>query len=156
MNTSDAMAWKADEADLYSTRQTVQENTWDSFYLSEGEKEYWRRQDLSVDKILTGVFTIVLSEILRNGIGTLAVVGGITILSMFILIPTRYRVLAQVWNYLPCVLVYIQNILDCRLIPFFGTYLTNMQFVPILYIITGGILSAAGFKIYPKYQVRAR
>lgn len=106
--------------------------------------------------IVTGVFTMVLSEVLRNGIGTLAVIGGITILSMFILVPARYRVLAQIWNYLPCVLVYIQNILDCRLIPFFGTYLTNMQFAPILYLIISVILLVAGFKIYQRYQVRAR
>lgn len=106
--------------------------------------------------ILTGIFTMVLSEILGSGIGTLAVIGGITILSMFINIPVQYRVLAQIWAYLPCVLVYTQNILDYRLIPFFGTYLTNIQFVPILYIVTGGLLSATGLKIYQRCQVRAR
>ena len=282
MNNADAMAWKADEAELYSMREALLESSWDSFYLTEGEKEYWRSQEVSVEKpmeyaykdgwlmllygvytigliaqltiavclsnvftveqtrktdqlifcsrygkgtlylakmlagisfsagvsllytiaafaltmavygsdgfssaiqliyaeysaplsiggvvlisyglmlaasVLTGVFTMVLSEILRNGTGTLAVIGGITILSMYVLIPAQYRVLAQIWNYLPCVFVYIQNILNCRLIPFFGTYLTNIQFVPILYIATGGILSVAGFKIYQRYQVSAR
>lgn len=279
----DAMAWEADETELYNMRQTVLEKSWNSFYLSEGEKEYWRSQELSVEKpikyaykegwwmllmygfytvgltaqltiavclsnvftveqtrktdqlilcsrygkgrlylakmfagisfsagvsllytitvfalaiavyggdgfssaiqliypdysaplsvggvvlisyglmliasILTGVFTMVLSEILRNGIGTLAVIGGITILTMFVSIPYRYRVLAQIWNYLPCVLVFAQNIMDCRLIPFFGTYLTDMQFAPILYTALTGILSAAGLKIYQKYELKAR
>lgn len=282
MNAADALIWEADEVELYSMRQAELEDSWDSFHLTEGEKEYWRRQELSVEKpvayaykdgwlvllynlytiglmaqltiavclsnvftveqtrktdqlilcsrcgkgtlylaktfagisfstgisllytiatfaltmavygsdgfsaaiqliypdcsvplsvggvvlicyvlmliasILTGVFTMVLSEILRSGIGTLSVIGGITILSMYTLIPVRYRVLAQIWNYLPCVIVDIQNMLDCRLIPFFGTYLTNMQFVSILYFITGGILSVAGLKIYQRYQVRAR
>lgn len=50
MNIADAMAWDADEAELYSTRQAVLENRWDKFYLTEGEKEYWRRQELSVEK----------------------------------------------------------------------------------------------------------
>ena len=36
MNTSDAMAWKADEAELYSMREAVLESSWDSFYLTEG------------------------------------------------------------------------------------------------------------------------
>lgn len=278
----DAMAWEVDEADLYSMWQDALENSWNSFYLTEGEKEYWRRLELSVEKpieyaykegwwtlldglytiglmaqltiavclsnvftveqtrktdqlilcsrygkgtlylakifagisfsagisllymiaafvlttvvygsdgfsaaiqliytdysaplsvgevvligyglmlvasILTGVFTMVLSEILRNGIGTLAVIGGIIILSMFVLIPYQYRVLAQIWDYLPCTFISIWNILDCRLVPFFGTYLTNIQFVPVLYIVIAGILSVIGFKIYQKYQVGAR
>ena len=283
MNIADAMAWDANEVELYSMRQDMLENSWNIFYLTEGEKEYWRRQELFVEtpieyaykegwwmllnyglytvglmaqltvavclsnvftveqtrrtdqlilcsrygkgtlylakmfagisfsagvsllytlaiftltmaiyggdgfsaaiqlifpdcsaplsvggvvlisyglvfaaSILTGVFTMVLSEILRNGIGTLAVIGGITILTMFITIPVQYRVLAQIWSYLPCVLAYTQNILDYRLIPFFGTYLTNIQFVPILYVVTGGILSVTGLKIYQRYQVRAR
>lgn len=282
MNDAEAMVWEADEAELYSRRQAVLEDGWNGFHLTEGEKAYWRSQELSVEKpveyaykdgwmmllydlytiglvaqltiavclsnvftveqtrktdqlilcsrygkgtlylakmlagisfsagvsllysiaafalsmavyggdgftsaiqllypeysaplsiggvaligyglmvagsILTAVFTMVLSEILRNGIGTLAAVGGITILSMFILIPVQYRVLAQIWNYLPCVFVDIQNLLDYRLVPFFGTYLTNMQFVPILYIVTGGLLSVVGLKIYQRYQVRAR
>ena len=282
MTTSVAMDWKPDEAELYSMRQAMLENDWNSYYLTEGEKEYWRKQELFIEapfeysykegwwtlldalytfglmaqltiavclsnvftveqtrkthqlilcsrygkgtlyrakifagisfaagvsllytvaafvltmavlggegfsaaiqliypeysaplsvggvvligygvmliaSILTSVFTMVLSEILRNGIGTLAVVGGIIILSMFVNIPYQYRVLAQIWDYLPCTFVSIWNILDCRLIPFFGTYVTNMQFVPVMYIVMTGIFSAIGFKIYQGYQVGAR
>ncbi|MCH5334020.1 MAG: ABC transporter permease [Agathobacter sp.] len=282
MTVSAAMDWKADEADLYRKRQDMLENYWDGYYLSEGEKEYWRQQELSVEKpftyaynegwerlfvvfytlglmaqltiaiclsnvftieqsrktdqlilcsrngkgtlylaklfagigfaagisllytiavfalslailggegfgaalqliypdcslplsvgqavliayglmliasILTGIFTMVLSEILRNGIGTLSVIGGIILLSMFVNIPYHYRVLAQIWDYLPCSYLTIWNVLDCRLVPFFGTYLNGMQFVPILYLVTAGILWLAGYKIYQAYQVRAR
>ena len=48
MSIADTMAWDADEAQLYSTRQAVLENSWNSFFLTEGEKEYWSRQELSV------------------------------------------------------------------------------------------------------------
>ena len=279
MNTEDALKWEADEADLYSRRQDMLENNWKYYYLNEGEKEYWRQQELSIEKpieyaykegwwtlldalytigimtlltiaiclsnvftveqsrktdqlifcsrygkgtlylskmlagisfaagisllytvvtvvqtlavygsdgffaafqliypdysarisvgqavviayallfiaaILTGVFTMVLSEILQNGIGTLATISGIIILSMFVRIPYHNRVLAQIWDYLPSVFLSIWGIFDCRLIPFVGTYLTNTQFVPILYIVIAGILSVTGFRIYQKYQV---
>lgn len=282
MNSDVAMHWEPDEEELYRMRQDMLENHWNSFYLYEGEKAYWRQQELSVEKpfkyaykqgwwtlldalytiglmaqltiavclsnvftveqvrktdqlilcsrygkgtlylakifagisfsagisllymiaafvltiavyggdgfsaaiqliytdysaplsvggvvligyglmfvasILTGIFTMVLSQILRNGIGTLAVIGGIIILSMFVLIPYQYRMLAQIWDYLPCTYISIWNILDCRLVPFFRTYLTSIQFVPILYIVIAGILSVTGFKIYQKYQVGAR
>lgn len=281
MNSAEAINWEADEAELYRMRQDVQENHWNSFYLTEGEKEYWRRQELSVEKpieyaykegwrtllydldliglmvffsivvclsnvftveqtrktdqlilcsrygkgmlylakmlvgisfaacisllytivavllvllvyegdgffaafqlidpnysapisvghavligyglllaaaILVGIFTMVLSEILKNGMGTLATISGSILLFMFVSIPYQYRMLSQIWNYLPSVFLSIWSI-DCRLVPFFGTYLTNIQFVPILYIVTAGILSVIGFKIYQKYQVGAR
>lgn len=282
MNVDNAMNWEADEEDMYSRRQAMLEDGWNGDYLKEGEKEYWRQQELSVDKpfeyaykdgwqtllnalytigfmtlltitvclsnmfpveqarrtdqlilssrygkgtlytakmlagisfaagssllytitavaltmafyggagfgaaiqfvypnysaplsvgeavligyglllvaaILTGVFTMVLSEILGNGMGTLAAVSGIIILTMFVDIPDRYRVLAQLWNYLPSEFISIWGIFDRRLVPFAGTYLTSMQFVPILYIVIGGVLSVTGFKIYKKYQVGAR
>ena len=282
MSTSDTMKWKADETDLYSKRQDMLENVWSSYYLSEGEKAYWRQRELLTERpiayaykegwwrllnalytiglvalltiavclsnvftveqtrktdqlifssrygrgalylakllagvsfavgisllytiftvlltlmiygcdgfsaafqliypdcsapisvgeavligyglvpvgaVLASIFTMVLSEILRNGIGTLAAISGIIILSMFVSIPYHYRVLAQIWDYLPSIFLSIWGVFDCRLVPFFGTYLTGIQFVPILYILTAGILTVTGFKIYQKFQVGAR
>ena len=106
--------------------------------------------------VLTGVFTMILSEILKNGVGTLAVLSGIIILSMFVSIPNHFRVLAQIWNYIPSVFLAIWNIFDCRLVPFMGTYLTNIQFVPILYIVISILLSVLGYQIYRRNQVETR
>lgn len=282
MTSDAAIHWEPDEAELYCKRQDMLEHHWSSFYLYEGEKEYWRRQELSVEKpfkyaykegwwtllydleliglmtlltiticlsnvftveqtrktdqlifcsrygkgtlylakmlvgisfavgisllytiaavllvlvvyggdgffaafqlidsnysapisvghavligyglllvaaLLIGVFVMVLSEILKNGIGTLATISGIIIWAMFVSIPYHYRVLSQIWNYLPSIFISRSGIFDCRLIPFFGTYLTNIQFVPFLYIVIAGILSVVGYKIYQKYQVGAR
>ena len=282
MTTDEAFAWEADEADLHDKRQDALEKIWEGLRLSEGEKEYWREQELSIEKplkfaykegwwtlcnalntiglmalitiaiclsnvftveqvrktdqlifcsrhgkgtlylakilagmsfaagiaflytaaafiealavygadgftaafqliypdysapvsvgravltgygmvfiaaILTGVFVMVLSEVVKNGIGTLAAVNGIIFLSMYVNIPPHYRVAGQIWNYLPSVFLMMRNIFDCRLVPFGGMYLTNIQFVPFLYIAIAGGLSAAGLKIYQIYQVRAR
>ncbi len=101
--------------------------------------------------VLAGAFVMVLSEILKNAVGTLAVISGVIILSMFVNIPVHLRVLAQIWNYLPSVFLSLWNIFDCRLVPFAGTYLTNTQFVPVLYLGMVGLLLTAGFKIYQRY-----
>ena len=106
--------------------------------------------------ILTGAFVMVLSEALKNGTGTLAVANGIILLTVFVDMPYRYRALAQIWEYIPSELLSIWSIFDSRLVPLAGTYLTNIQFVPVLYTAATGIIFVIGFKIYQRYQVEAR
>ena len=282
MTTTEAFDWEADEAELYSRRQDMLEQTWERFSLSEGEKEYWRRQELSAERplrfaykegwwtlfnalyttgitvllavaiclsnaftveqvrktdqlifcsrygkgslylakilagisfavgvaflytaasfiealavyggdgfsavfqlvfpacsaqisvgqavltgyglmfiaaVLTGVFVMVLSEVVKNGTGTLAVANGIILLTVFVDMPYRYRVLAQIWEYLPSEFLSTWSIFDSRLVPLAGTYLTNIQFVPILYTVMAGGLSVIGLKMHQRYQVEAR
>lgn len=282
MTTSDAFVWEPDETELYGRRSEMLEHVWDFYCLSEGEKEYWRRQESSTGKpveyaykegwwtlldalytigimtlltvaiclsniftaeqsrktdqlifcsrygrdtlylakilagasfavgiaflytaatfiatlavyggdgfsaayqliypdysapisvgqaaltgygmlfvaaVMTGIFVMVLSEILKNGTGTLAVVCGVILLTMIVNMPSHYRVLAQAWNYIPSVFLAIWGVFNCRLVPVAGTYLRGTQFVPILYAVITGILAVVGFKIYQKYQVRAR
>ncbi len=279
MDTTELLDWKPDEEELYRRRQETLELLWNSTYLTEGEKEYWRRQEQSVEKpfvyaykegwwvmldslytigtitlltiavclsnvftteqvrktdqlifcsrhgkralylakllagisfaaatalfyilveavlvlpvygwdgfsslfqliypdcsahisagqavlisyglllaaaVFMGIFTMVLSEILKNGVGTLAVISGIIIFSMFVDIPGHVRILSQAWDYLPNNFLAIWSIFDCRLVSFAGRYFTNVQFVPVLYMVISGTLSAAGFQLYQRYQV---
>ena len=44
---------------------------------------------------------MVLSEMLRSSVGTLSLVTGMVILSIFVNVPEHLRVLSQVWSYLP-------------------------------------------------------
>lgn len=106
--------------------------------------------------VLTGVFAMVLSEVVKNGTGTLAVANGFILLTVFVDMPYRYRVLAQIWEYLPSEFLSTWSIFDSRLVYFAGTYQTNIQFVPILYTAIAGGLSVIGFKIYQRHQVEAR
>ncbi len=282
MDAAETLNWKPDETELYAGRQDMLENLWNSAYLTEGEKEYWRQQEMSMETpfmyaykegwwmlldglytigimtlltiaiclssvfpverarktdqlifcsrygkrtlylakilagisfaagtallytaaamvlalavygcdgfgaafqliypdysgsisvgqavlisyglllaaaVLAGAFVMVLSEILRNAVGTLAVISGVIILSMFVDIPYHFRVLAQIWDYLPSMFLSLWNIFDCRLVPFAGTYLTNTQFVPVLYLGMAGVLLAGGSKLYQRHQAEIR
>ncbi len=282
MDPAEALNWEPSEAELYEGRTEMLEDLWDGAYLTEGEKEYWRQQELSVKTpfvyaykegwwmlldglytigiitlltiavclssvfpverarktdqlifcscygkrtlylakilagisfavgiallytaaamvlalavygcdgfgaafqliypdysgsisvgqavlisyglllaaaVLAGAFVMVLSEILKNAVGTLAVISGVIILAMFVNLPVHLRVLVQIWNYLPSVFLSLWNIFDCRLVPFAGTYLTNAQFAPILYLGMTGALLAGGSKLYQKHQAEIR
>ncbi|MBQ6844950.1 MAG: ABC transporter permease subunit, partial [Agathobacter sp.] len=51
--------------------------------------------------LFEGVFVMMLSEVLHSSVGTLSVAIGIIILTMMISVPEEYRLLAQMWNFLP-------------------------------------------------------
>lgn len=106
--------------------------------------------------ILTGTFVMVLSEALRSNMGTLALVSGMVILTMFVNFPEQHRVLYQLWSYLPSNFLSEWGIFDSRLVPFFGTYLTAWQAVPALYLIITIVLAFLGKRIYQRYQVSGR
>lgn len=44
---------------------------------------------------------MVISEMFRSGIVALAISTGLIILGNVIMIPTQYRVIAQIWDWLP-------------------------------------------------------
>lgn len=107
--------------------------------------------------ILVGIFVMLLSELFRSSLGTLALTVGLIILCMFVSsLPERYRVLSQAWSYLPSNAVAVWNIFDCRTVPVFGQILVFWQAVPILYAILGGALAVIGKKRYVSCQVSGR
>lgn len=101
--------------------------------------------------VLTGTFVMVISGLLRSNMGTLALVSGMVLLTMFVQFPTQYRVLYQLWSYLPSNFLAEWGIFDSRLVWFFGTYLTAWQAVPVLYLILTAGLAFCGKKLYHHY-----
>lgn len=105
---------------------------------------------------LTGMFAMVLSEVLHSSLGTLAITVGIIILSMFFpsfAIPERYRLVSQLWGYLPSNFIAVWEIFSCRTVPVLGKMLVSWQAVPILYVIAGSGIAAAGRWKYANGQV---
>ena len=105
---------------------------------------------------LTGMFAMVLSEALHSSLGTLAITVGIIILSMFFpsfAIPERYRLVSQLWSYLPSNFIAVWEIFSCRTVPVLGKVLVSWQAVPILYVIVGSGIAAAGRWKYANGQV---
>lgn len=112
---------------------------------------------LLLSSVLTAIFTMVLAEVLRNGIGAMAIVIGGLFAARLVVIPNSWRVLSQLWSYLPINLLKVDmGFTDLRLIPFFGIQLTSWQFAPILYMLLIVVLLWMGKRVYQNYQVNGR
>lgn len=109
-----------------------------------------------VTSVIFSTFVMLLSEVLHSSIATLAITFGMLILSMICSIPSQYRVLAQIWDWLPSGFLTPWNIFDIRLVSAFGHYLTAWQAVPIIYIFASMIIAAIGKPIYRHFQVSGR
>lgn len=113
--------------------------------------------------IVAGIFVsmivMVLSEALHSTIGTLSIVMGVIILSMFLRVPVdQYRIWSQLWSYLPCEYVAAWNIdmVNPRTVPLFGRFFMSWQVGPVVYGILGVILAFLGKRRFNGYQVSGR
>lgn len=127
-----------------------------SYPLSAGEAALIAYGVVIACGIVTGAFTMMLSEALRSGIGTLAIVAGGVLLGMFVYIPEHYRVLAQLWGCLPGQFAAIWNVFSVWTVPVFGKIFPVWQAVPVIYMAFAVIFAWIGKKIYTGYQVSGR
>lgn len=112
---------------------------------------------LFITGIVFSIIIMVLSEILGRSIHTLTITSGAIILAMVFKISSQYRLLSQIWDYLPTkFMLSYENIFDIRLINIFGSYFTSWQFVPIIYILSSIFILFIGKKVYTNYQVGNR
>lgn len=101
--------------------------------------------------VLCAVFTMVLSEKYKSGVGAMAVVVGILFLWAFLNIPQQYRGLAQLWDMmLPTNMCSVWNIFSVRLVPFMGNYCTMWQIVPFIWLFLAVGLILYGKRVYGK------
>ena len=111
---------------------------------------------LIITAVLMSVMVMFLSELLRSGIGALSVTTAMLLASALIQIPPQYRLLGQLWDYLPTSFLAMWNVFDCRLVSLFGVQFTSYQIVPVIYLIAAVGLSLLGKKLYVRYQVTGR
>lgn len=108
---------------------------------------------LCLAMLLTGVFVMMLSETLHNGAAPLAIVSAAMIASIVTGGSGNYRILSQIYSYLPF------NTLNGRcmfmpwLIPFFGSYLELWQSAPLFWLVAAGVFLLIGRRFYQRYQV---
>lgn len=106
--------------------------------------------------ILTGVFAMVLSEITKSSIGTMATVVAILFLARLIPVPPDWR-LSQAVNFFPINILKLDaGFTDMRLVSIFGLKFTSWQFAPLLYIFLIVLLFFTGKKVYCRFQVQGR
>lgn len=106
--------------------------------------------------IVTSIFVMVLSELLRNNIVALAVSTGLLIMEMIVVVPEQYRLLAQIWDWLPWCFLAPWNMFGKYTVSIFGHYFTSWQAVPIIYLVVSIVIAAVGKPIYQRFQVSGR
>lgn len=103
--------------------------------------------------VITSVFVMVLSELLHSSIATLAVSSGILIASMIIVVPEQHRILAQLWDWLPCCFLAPWNVFGKYTFSMFGHYFTSWQTAPVIYLGVSILITAIGQPAYRRFQV---
>lgn len=107
--------------------------------------------------VLTAVFTMVLSELLRSNIGAMAVVLVMLFASRLVQIPAELRIISQFWSFLPLNILKLDfGFTDYRLISFGNVHLTGWQFVPFFYLFLLVLVICLGEKVYCRFQVQGR
>ena len=106
--------------------------------------------------VLTSVFIMVLSEMLKGSIAALAVSAGLIIAGMMVSIPAQYRTAAQIWDWLPTRFLSMWHVFDERMIPVLGQCFVSWQIVPLLYVVCGLGIAVIGKWVYGRYQVSGR
>lgn len=106
--------------------------------------------------VVTGIFVMVLSELLHSGTATLAVSAGLLLLSMIGNVPKQYRALAQIWNWLPWSYLSPIHVFGNYTVSVFGHYFTPWQAVPVIYLAAGVIIVLIGKPVYQRFQVSGR
>lgn len=112
---------------------------------------------LLLSSMLTGIVTMVVSEITGSNLAAMSLVIAVMLIARIVSIPGQYRVFSQAWNYIPInLLKFDQGICDVRLVRMFGIYFTSWQFSIVLYIAFIIAFLLVGRKVYLGYQVKGR
>ena len=111
---------------------------------------------LIVTAIFISVFVMLLSELFCSSIAAMSVTTGMILAGMIIQIPAQYRILGQLWDYLPTCFLSMWNTFDSRLISMFGMHFTSYQIVPLIYVVVASLLAFLGSRIYCRCQISGR
>lgn len=106
--------------------------------------------------IIISIFVMILSELLHSSIATLSIMTGLLIIAMIVYVPEQYRVLSQIWNWLPWCFLSPWNVFGQYTLSLFGHYLTPWQAAPMIYLISGAILTGIEKPIYQRFQISGR
>ncbi len=106
--------------------------------------------------VFMGALVMMLSEVLRSSVGTLAIATGIIVLPMFFSMPEEYRVLYQLWSYLPSDFVAVWSLFSPQMVILGNIVLPAWQAVPVLYMTLSGVFAIVTKQAFVRYQVSGR
>jgi len=105
--------------------------------------------------LLLAAFSLLMSNVTRNGIATMALVIGVS-LGIFALstsIPLEKRILNQAIQWISPSVISSRLVYEYRLVHL-GKYFTVYEFVPILYVLLSIVMILAGYVIYKKHEIK--
>ena len=107
--------------------------------------------------ILVSVFTMALSELTKNSVGTIGIIAGILILTMFIMeMPANLKILSEIWYMLPSNLVSLNGAFRYFMFLLGERAMLSYQIAPIVYFAMAIIFSIIGKIVYNRYQISGR
>lgn len=106
--------------------------------------------------IVVGMFVMLVSELTRSGVASLGVTFTLIVINIFFNIPEKYRILGQLYDYLPANIAAHWNAFGLATVPLFGRRLIACQAAPVLYAVLTVVMAAVGYFIYKRYQVSGR
>ena len=111
---------------------------------------------LLATSFIVSIFVMFMSELFHSNISAISIVSGMILAGILVNIPAEYRVLSQIWDYMPTNFMSIENIFDVRLINLLGIHFTSYQIVPLFYFIVAALMAFLGSRIYCHYQISGR
>ncbi|MBQ4055135.1 MAG: hypothetical protein IJD17_05420 [Clostridia bacterium] len=111
---------------------------------------------LLVTAFLIGVFVMFLSELFHGSIAAISITTGMILAGMLVQIPPEYRILGQIWDYMPTGFLAMWNTFDLRLVSLFGRHFTSYQIVPLIYVVAAALPAWLGSRIYCRRQISGR
>ena len=111
---------------------------------------------LLIVSVTVSIFVMILSELLHSNIAALSIITGLLLSSMIISVPEQYRLLAQLWDWLPFCIITPWNIFGPYTLSLFGTHLPPWQAAPLLYLLAGAVIAFLGKPFYKRFQISGR
>lgn len=106
---------------------------------------------------LVSLFTMMLSELTKNGVATIGTITGVMLVTMFIMeMPANLKLLSEIWYLLPSNLVSLNGAFRYSALSIGGSTLAAYQYAPFVYVVLAIVFSTIGKVTYNRYQISGR
>ena len=87
---------------------------------------------------------------------TLSVGAVLILLGELMVIPSQYRFLSQLWDWMPFSFLNVWNVFGDYTFGVSGARFTAWQAAPVLYILAGGLTALLSKQAYRRFQIQGR
>lgn len=102
------------------------------------------------------LISVWMAEKTKNHVTVMVILVGVMLVCMMFNIPNAYRVLSQIYSYLPFRAISVGNVFGPRLVPVFCSYWAAWQIIPVIYGVAAVALWLLGKWQYEHYEISSR